>query len=186
MEWKFARSKLWLSYFDNGKTLPPPFSIVPSPKSFVHCVSKLISLLRCRRRQLNKDVELGMENSKSRVCRVHMDMCICTVCVYTCNPCTLFSFLIWTNTKVHIPCLFHPFFLPSLVLSPSFSQLSLAKLTISVSTRHQGHAGVNRIVYHSISLPNQNIFTSIKLIRVSPQGQFASIGLRQTIWFYSP
>ncbi|XP_058263585.1 short transient receptor potential channel 3 isoform X2 [Hemibagrus wyckioides] len=66
VEWKFARSKLWLSYFDNGKTLPPPFSIVPSPKSFVHCISKLISLLRCRRRPLNKDVELGMENSKSR------------------------------------------------------------------------------------------------------------------------
>ncbi|KAI4899196.1 hypothetical protein NFI96_023589 [Prochilodus magdalenae] len=67
VEWKFARSKLWLSYFDNGKTLPPPFSIVPSPKSFVHCISKLISLLRCRRRRLNKDVELGMDNSKSRV-----------------------------------------------------------------------------------------------------------------------
>uniref|UniRef100_A0A8B9HCM4 Transient receptor potential cation channel, subfamily C, member 3 n=1 Tax=Astyanax mexicanus TaxID=7994 RepID=A0A8B9HCM4_ASTMX len=67
VEWKFARSKLWLSYFDNGKTLPPPFSIVPSPKSFVHCISKLISLLRCRRRRLNKDVELGMDNSKSRL-----------------------------------------------------------------------------------------------------------------------
>ncbi|XP_072524124.1 short transient receptor potential channel 3 isoform X2 [Salminus brasiliensis] len=67
VEWKFARSKLWLSYFDNGKTLPPPFSIVPSPKSFIHCISKLISLLRCRRRRLNKDVELGMDNSKSRL-----------------------------------------------------------------------------------------------------------------------
>ncbi|XP_017567028.1 short transient receptor potential channel 3 isoform X2 [Pygocentrus nattereri] len=67
VEWKFARSKLWLSYFDNGKTLPPPFSIVPSPKSFVHCISKLISLLRCRRRRLNKDVELGMDSSKSRL-----------------------------------------------------------------------------------------------------------------------
>ncbi|KAL7981954.1 hypothetical protein Chor_001011 [Crotalus horridus] len=30
VEWKFARSKLWLSYFDDGKTLPPPFSLVPS------------------------------------------------------------------------------------------------------------------------------------------------------------
>ncbi|XP_036432820.1 short transient receptor potential channel 3 [Colossoma macropomum] len=67
VEWKFARSKLWLSYFDNGKTLPPPFSIVPSPKSFVHCISKLISLLRCRRPRLNKDVELGMDSSKSRL-----------------------------------------------------------------------------------------------------------------------
>uniref|UniRef100_A0A4W4HHJ5 Transient receptor ion channel domain-containing protein n=1 Tax=Electrophorus electricus TaxID=8005 RepID=A0A4W4HHJ5_ELEEL len=67
VEWKFARSKLWLSYFDNGKTLPPPFSIVPSPKSFVHCATKMANLLRCRRRRLNKGVELGMENSKSRL-----------------------------------------------------------------------------------------------------------------------
>ncbi|XP_071613706.1 short transient receptor potential channel 5 [Heliangelus exortis] len=34
IEWKFARTKLWMSYFDEGATLPPPFNIVPSPKSF--------------------------------------------------------------------------------------------------------------------------------------------------------
>ncbi|XDV14653.1 hypothetical protein PO909_014871 [Leuciscus waleckii] len=34
IEWKFARTKLWMSYFDEGGTLPPPFNIVPSPKSF--------------------------------------------------------------------------------------------------------------------------------------------------------
>ncbi|XP_058653471.1 short transient receptor potential channel 3 isoform X1 [Onychostoma macrolepis] len=67
VEWKFARSKLWLSYFDNGKTLPPPFSIVPSPKSFYLCIKRLVNLLRCRRRRLKKDVELGMDNSKSRL-----------------------------------------------------------------------------------------------------------------------
>lgn len=33
IEWKFARTKLWMSYFDEGVTLPPPFNIVPSPKS---------------------------------------------------------------------------------------------------------------------------------------------------------
>uniref|UniRef100_A0A671KC82 Short transient receptor potential channel 3 n=1 Tax=Sinocyclocheilus anshuiensis TaxID=1608454 RepID=A0A671KC82_9TELE len=67
VEWKFARSKLWLSYFDNGKTLPPPFSIVPSPKSFYLCIKRLVNLLRCRPRRLKKDVELGMDNSKSRL-----------------------------------------------------------------------------------------------------------------------
>ncbi|XP_052431196.1 short transient receptor potential channel 3 isoform X1 [Carassius gibelio] len=67
VEWKFARSKLWLSYFDNGKTLPPPFSIVPSPKSFYLCVKRLVNLLRCRPRRLKKDVELGTDNSKSRL-----------------------------------------------------------------------------------------------------------------------
>ncbi|XP_064422738.1 short transient receptor potential channel 5a [Latimeria chalumnae] len=33
IEWKFARTKLWMSYFDEGGTLPAPFNIIPSPKS---------------------------------------------------------------------------------------------------------------------------------------------------------
>ncbi|MGH0169161.1 UNVERIFIED_CONTAM: hypothetical protein FKN15_056152 [Acipenser sinensis] len=33
IEWKFARTKLWMSYFDEGGTLPPPFNIIMSPKS---------------------------------------------------------------------------------------------------------------------------------------------------------
>ncbi|XP_067279013.1 short transient receptor potential channel 5-like [Pseudorasbora parva] len=43
IEWKFARTKLWMSYFDEGGTLPPPFNIIPSPKSvwylcvWLHC-----------------------------------------------------------------------------------------------------------------------------------------------------
>ncbi|ROT80807.1 hypothetical protein C7M84_000444, partial [Penaeus vannamei] len=32
-EWKFARSKLWISYFEEGGTTPPPFNIIPAPKS---------------------------------------------------------------------------------------------------------------------------------------------------------
>ncbi|KAJ2941136.1 hypothetical protein O0L34_g10371 [Tuta absoluta] len=43
-EWKFARSKLWMSYFDDGDTVPPPFNIIPTPKHVVgwikHCLSK--------------------------------------------------------------------------------------------------------------------------------------------------
>ncbi|XP_053984630.1 transient-receptor-potential-like protein isoform X1 [Hylaeus volcanicus] len=31
-EWKFARTKLWMSYFEEGGTLPPPFNIFPPPK----------------------------------------------------------------------------------------------------------------------------------------------------------
>uniref|UniRef100_A0A7N5JVP8 Transient receptor potential cation channel subfamily C member 3 n=1 Tax=Ailuropoda melanoleuca TaxID=9646 RepID=A0A7N5JVP8_AILME len=67
VEWKFARSKLWLSYFDDGKTLPPPFSLVPSPKSFVYFVMRIINFSKCRRSRLQKDVEMGMGNSKSRL-----------------------------------------------------------------------------------------------------------------------
>lgn len=32
VEWKFARTKLWMSYFDDCGTLPPPFNIFPQPK----------------------------------------------------------------------------------------------------------------------------------------------------------
>ncbi|XP_076367318.1 transient receptor potential-gamma protein-like [Tachypleus tridentatus] len=35
-EWKFARSKLWMSYFEDGATVPPPFNIIPSPKGFYY------------------------------------------------------------------------------------------------------------------------------------------------------
>lgn len=35
-EWKFARTKLWMSYFEEGGTLPSPFNIIPSPKSFYY------------------------------------------------------------------------------------------------------------------------------------------------------
>ncbi|KAG7457147.1 hypothetical protein MATL_G00243470 [Megalops atlanticus] len=32
-EWKFARAKLWLSYSDDKCTLPPPFNLLPPPKT---------------------------------------------------------------------------------------------------------------------------------------------------------
>ncbi|CAL8109852.1 unnamed protein product [Orchesella dallaii] len=32
-EWKFARSKLWISYFDEGGTVPAPFNVIPTFKS---------------------------------------------------------------------------------------------------------------------------------------------------------
>ncbi|XP_036609982.1 short transient receptor potential channel 1 isoform X1 [Trichosurus vulpecula] len=40
-EWKFARAKLWLSYFDDKCTLPPPFNIIPSPKTICYLLSSL-------------------------------------------------------------------------------------------------------------------------------------------------
>ncbi|KAG2462681.1 TRPC1 protein, partial [Polypterus senegalus] len=40
-EWKFARAKLWLSYFDDKCTLPAPFNIIPSPKTICYLVTSL-------------------------------------------------------------------------------------------------------------------------------------------------
>ncbi|PSN38237.1 Transient receptor potential protein [Blattella germanica] len=31
-EWKFARSRLWMSYFEEGDTVPPPFNLIPTTK----------------------------------------------------------------------------------------------------------------------------------------------------------
>ncbi|KAM8768309.1 short transient receptor potential channel 4b [Acanthopagrus schlegelii] len=39
IEWKFARTKLWMSYFEEGGTLPSPFNIIPSPKSVYYLFS---------------------------------------------------------------------------------------------------------------------------------------------------
>uniref|UniRef100_A0A7N6B0H9 Transient receptor ion channel domain-containing protein n=1 Tax=Anabas testudineus TaxID=64144 RepID=A0A7N6B0H9_ANATE len=45
VEWKFARAKLWFSYFEEGRTLPVPFNLVPSPKSILGLVTGIRSLL---------------------------------------------------------------------------------------------------------------------------------------------
>ncbi|XP_064608787.1 short transient receptor potential channel 7-like [Liolophura sinensis] len=36
VEWKFARTKLWMNYMDEGSTLPVPFNMIPTPKSFCY------------------------------------------------------------------------------------------------------------------------------------------------------
>ena len=40
-EWKFARTKLWISYFEPGSTLPPPFNILPTVKSIFSLIKRL-------------------------------------------------------------------------------------------------------------------------------------------------
>lgn len=71
MEWKFARAKLWLSYFDEGRTLPAPFNLVPSPKSFYYLVlrikSCLIRLCKAKSRRHKNELELGMLKSQAKV-----------------------------------------------------------------------------------------------------------------------
>uniref|UniRef100_A0A8B9RLR7 Short transient receptor potential channel 2-like n=1 Tax=Astyanax mexicanus TaxID=7994 RepID=A0A8B9RLR7_ASTMX len=39
VEWKFARSKLYLSFFREGLTMPVPFNIIPSPKALFYGIS---------------------------------------------------------------------------------------------------------------------------------------------------
>ncbi|KAI4878760.1 hypothetical protein NFI96_028763, partial [Prochilodus magdalenae] len=47
VEWKFARSKLYLSYFREGLTMPVPFNIIPSPKAFFYLIRGIFRRICC-------------------------------------------------------------------------------------------------------------------------------------------
>uniref|UniRef100_A0A2K5TUH7 Transient receptor potential cation channel subfamily C member 7 n=1 Tax=Macaca fascicularis TaxID=9541 RepID=A0A2K5TUH7_MACFA len=78
VEWKFARAKLWLSYFDEGRTLPAPFNLVPSPKSFYYLMMRikmcLIKLCKSKAKSCENDLEMGMLNSKFKKTRYQAGM----------------------------------------------------------------------------------------------------------------
>ncbi|XP_024608072.1 short transient receptor potential channel 7 isoform X4 [Neophocaena asiaeorientalis asiaeorientalis] len=78
VEWKFARAKLWLSYFDEGRTLPAPFNLVPSPKSFYYLIMRikmcLIKLCKSKAKSCENDLEMGMLSSKFRKTRYQAGM----------------------------------------------------------------------------------------------------------------
>ncbi|MCJ8740350.1 hypothetical protein PDJAM_G00057930 [Pangasius djambal] len=58
IEWKFARTKLWMSYFEEGGTLPPPFNIIPSPKSMWYLINWI--KIRIFRRRLKSTETFGV------------------------------------------------------------------------------------------------------------------------------
>ncbi|KAA0720236.1 Short transient receptor potential channel 2 [Triplophysa tibetana] len=47
VEWKFARSKLYLSYFREGLTMPVPFNIIPSPKALFYLLRGTFRRICC-------------------------------------------------------------------------------------------------------------------------------------------
>ncbi|KAM6448561.1 short transient receptor potential channel 2-like [Liasis olivaceus] len=47
VEWKFARSKLYLSFFREGLTLPVPFNIIPTPKSIFYVIRGVFRFMCC-------------------------------------------------------------------------------------------------------------------------------------------
>ncbi|XP_029304391.1 short transient receptor potential channel 2-like [Cottoperca gobio] len=46
-EWKFSRSKLYLSYFREGLTMPVPFNVIPSPKAFFYILRGIFRRICC-------------------------------------------------------------------------------------------------------------------------------------------
>ncbi|XP_046891175.1 short transient receptor potential channel 6 [Hypomesus transpacificus] len=72
VEWKFARAKLWLSYFEEPGTLPVPFNLIPSPKSILALVLGLRDLLlmpfnrhRYSLRDYTEKTEMAQNNHSS-------------------------------------------------------------------------------------------------------------------------
>ncbi|CAM1325670.1 TRP (predicted) [Pycnogonum litorale] len=57
MEWKFARSQLWMSYFEDGRTLPSPFNIIPSVKTIINVYSYCCGLKKYKGTVKRKFVE---------------------------------------------------------------------------------------------------------------------------------
>ncbi|XP_032075569.1 short transient receptor potential channel 2-like [Thamnophis elegans] len=49
VEWKFARSKLYLSFFREGLTLPVPFNIIPTPKSIFYAIRGSFRFICCHK-----------------------------------------------------------------------------------------------------------------------------------------
>ena len=44
VEWKFARTNLYMDYIKDFASLPPPFNIIPSPKSVVRILCRFCCL----------------------------------------------------------------------------------------------------------------------------------------------
>ncbi|XP_050695273.1 transient-receptor-potential-like protein isoform X2 [Eriocheir sinensis] len=79
-EWKFARSKLWMSYFDPGSTLPAPFNLIISPKAVFYLMRNVKNCMqficfrrgRTRRDKRNFSMEKGALQVSPSTCRSYL------------------------------------------------------------------------------------------------------------------
>ncbi|XP_023094804.1 short transient receptor potential channel 6 isoform X5 [Felis catus] len=70
VEWKFARAKLWFSYFEEGRTLPVPFNLVPSPKSLFYLLVRLkkwiSEMFQAHKKGFQEDAEMNKRNEEKK------------------------------------------------------------------------------------------------------------------------
>eukprot|EP00058_Branchiostoma_floridae_P016281 XP_002601769.1 hypothetical protein BRAFLDRAFT_76011 [Branchiostoma floridae] len=64
VEWRFARSREMLKYIPKGRTLPPPFNLIPSPKSGWYFLKWLV--LICRGQKTQKENEIALKLAKEK------------------------------------------------------------------------------------------------------------------------
>ncbi|EHB12873.1 Short transient receptor potential channel 6 [Heterocephalus glaber] len=73
VEWKFARAKLWFSYFEEGRTLPVPFNLMPSPKSLLYLLLKfkkwISELFQGHKKGFQEDAEMNKKIMKRLIKR---------------------------------------------------------------------------------------------------------------------
>lgn len=59
-EWKFARTRLWMSYFEESSTLPPPFNIFPTMKHLLRIFGKK------KKRDIKRESTIRRKEDKER------------------------------------------------------------------------------------------------------------------------
>ncbi|XP_058456664.1 transient-receptor-potential-like protein [Malaya genurostris] len=59
-EWKFARTRLWMSYFEESSTLPPPFNIFPTMKHLKRLCG------RSKKRNIKRESKIRRKEDKER------------------------------------------------------------------------------------------------------------------------
>ncbi|XP_053684232.1 transient-receptor-potential-like protein [Sabethes cyaneus] len=59
-EWKFARTRLWMSYFEESSTLPPPFNIFPTMKHLMRLCGKK------KKRDIERESTIRRKEDKER------------------------------------------------------------------------------------------------------------------------
>lgn len=84
IEWKFARTKLWMSYFEEGGTLPTPFNVIPSPKSLWYLIKWIWTHL-CKKKMRRKPESFGTIGVRTQ----HVSISLFFDCVfkYICISC---------------------------------------------------------------------------------------------------
>ena len=83
IEWKFARTKLWMSYFEEGGTLPTPFNVIPSPKSLWYLIKWIWTHL-CKKKMRRKPESFGTIGVSPHAVGITV-LCVCAlecVCIF--------------------------------------------------------------------------------------------------------
>ncbi|XP_070548220.1 short transient receptor potential channel 4-like [Ptychodera flava] len=67
IEWKFYRAEMWMSYFDEGATLPVPFNIIPSPKSVFYLLRHIVCCYSCRSAPTRKTFRQSISKKRAKI-----------------------------------------------------------------------------------------------------------------------